>query len=147
MCSTTRRTTTRSSCGPAFQGRAGNRRNESHSRLVKGDEMNDLHYMPATEALKQFKSRKLSPVELVRAVIDRATAVEPAINAFAQTFFDEALTQAKAAETRYAGNGKPARALEGILVAVKEEAPITGHKNTLGSLPLRDTIADHTAVF
>jgi len=103
--------------------------------------MNDLHYMPATEALKQFKSRKLSPVELVRAVIDRATAVEPAINAFAQTFFDEALTQAKAAETRYAGNGKPARALEGILVAVKEEAPITGHKNTLGSLPLRDTIA------
>src|SRR6267378_2294962 len=109
--------------------------------------MNDLHYMPATEALKQFKARKLSPVELVQAVIDRASAVEPAINAFAQTFFDEALTQARAAEARYAGNGKTPRALEGLLVAVKEEAPIKGHKNTLGSLPLRDMVADHTAVF
>jgi aspartyl-tRNA(Asn)/glutamyl-tRNA(Gln) amidotransferase subunit A len=109
--------------------------------------MNDLHYVSATEALKQYKARKLSPVELVQAVIDRAAAVEPSINAFAQTFFDEALTQARAAEARYAGGGKPPRALEGLLVAVKEEAPITGHKNTLGSLALRDTVADHTAVF
>ena len=108
--------------------------------------MSDLHYMSATEAIKQFKARKLSPVELVQAVIDRATAVEPAINAFAQTFFDEALMQAKAAEARYLG-GKPTRPLEGLLVAVKEEAPITGHKNTLGSLALRDMVADHTAVF
>ena len=107
--------------------------------------MNDLHYMPATEAVKLFKARKLSPVELVRAVIDRATSVEPKINAFAQTFFDEAMTQARAAENRYAGN--QARPLEGLLVAVKEEAPIVGHKNTLGSLALRDVIADHTAVF
>jgi aspartyl-tRNA(Asn)/glutamyl-tRNA(Gln) amidotransferase subunit A len=109
--------------------------------------MSDLHYISATEAIKQFKGRKLSPVELVQAVIDRAAAVEPAINAFAQTFFDEALTQAKAAEARYAGNGNPPRALEGVPVAVKEEAPITGHKNTLGSLALRDMVADHTAVF
>ena len=109
--------------------------------------MSDLHYMSATEALKQFKARKLSPVELVRAVIDRAAAVEPSINAFAQTFFDEALTQAKSAEARYAGGGKSPRALEGLLVAVKEEAPITGHKNTLGSLALRYMVADHTAVF
>src|SRR6476469_5091494 len=80
-------------------------------------------------------------------VIDRAAAVEPAINAFAQTFFDEALAQAKAAEAAYAGNGRQARPLEGVLIAVKEEAPITGHKNTLGSLALRDIVADHTAVF
>jgi aspartyl-tRNA(Asn)/glutamyl-tRNA(Gln) amidotransferase subunit A len=109
--------------------------------------MNDLHYMSATEALKQFKARKLSPVELVQAVIARAAKVEPAINAFAQTFFDEALTQARAAEARYAGGGKSARALEGLPIAVKEEAPIKGHKNTFGCLALRNDIADHTAVF
>jgi aspartyl-tRNA(Asn)/glutamyl-tRNA(Gln) amidotransferase subunit A len=109
--------------------------------------MSDLHYMPATEALKQFRERKLSPVELVQAVIDRAETVEPAINAFAETFYDEALTQARAAEARYAEGGEPARPLDGLPVAVKEEAPIVGHKNTLGSLPLRDTVADHTAVF
>src|SRR5262249_58813968 len=29
----------------------------------------------------------------------------------------------------------------------KEEAPIAGQLNTLGSLPLRDVVADHTAAF
>jgi aspartyl-tRNA(Asn)/glutamyl-tRNA(Gln) amidotransferase subunit A len=109
--------------------------------------MSDLHYLPAAEALRLFRTRKLSPVELTQALVDRAAKVEPSINAFAQTFFDEALASARKAEARYAKGGDSARPLEGLLVAVKEEAPITGHKNTLGSLPLRDVIADHTAVF
>jgi len=109
--------------------------------------MNELHYLSATDALELFRARKLSPVELVTAVIKRAEAVEPTINAFAETFFDGALAQARAAEARYAGNGTAARPLEGLPVAVKEEAPIAGQRNTLGSLPLRDTVADHTAVF
>jgi len=109
--------------------------------------MNDLHYLSATEALSSFRARELSPVELVHAVIDRAEKVEPTINAFAQTLYEEALEQARGAEARYAGIGGPPRPLEGIPVAVKEEAPIAGQKNTLGSLPLRDVVADHTAVF
>jgi hypothetical protein len=57
---------------------------------MKGVErsMNDLHYLSATEAVRLFRARKLSPVELVQAVIDRAQKVEPAINAFAKTFYD-----------------------------------------------------------
>jgi aspartyl-tRNA(Asn)/glutamyl-tRNA(Gln) amidotransferase subunit A len=109
--------------------------------------VNDLHYLSAAEALRSFRARELSPVELVQAVIDRAEKVEPTINAFAQTLYDEALEQARGAEARYAGIGEPPRPLEGIPVAVKEEAPIAGQKNTLGSLPLRDVVADHTAVF
>ena len=31
----------------------------------------DLHYLSATDAIAQFKARKLSPVELMQAVIDR----------------------------------------------------------------------------
>lgn len=109
--------------------------------------MSDLHYLPATEALRLFRARELSPVELITAVIDRAEQVEPAINAFAETFYDQALKQARSAEARYAGAGSPPRPLEGLPVAVKEEAPIVGQKNTLGSVPLRDVVADHTAVF
>ncbi len=109
--------------------------------------MNDLHYLTATEALRSFRARELSPVELVQAVIDRAEKVEPTINAFAETLYEEALEQAREAEARYAGIGEPPRPLEGIPVAVKEEAPIAGQKNTLGSLPLRDVVADHTVVF
>src|SRR5215831_13036532 len=109
--------------------------------------MTDLHYLPATQALQEFRARELSPVELVTAVINRAEAVEPAINAFAETFFDQALAQAREAEARYGGTGDPPRPLEGLPVAVKEEAPIAGHLNTLGSLPLRDVVAKRTAPF
>jgi Asp-tRNA(Asn)/Glu-tRNA(Gln) amidotransferase A subunit family amidase len=106
----------------------------------------DLCYLSAADALRMFGTRELSPVELMQAVIARAEAVEPAINAFAETRYEEALAQARAAEASYAGGGEP-RPLEGLPVAVKEEAPIAGQRNTLGSLPLRDVVADHTAVF
>jgi aspartyl-tRNA(Asn)/glutamyl-tRNA(Gln) amidotransferase subunit A len=109
--------------------------------------MSDLHYLSATEALRLFRARKLSPVELMRAVIGRAGKVEPAINAFAETRYDEALTLARAAEARYAAGGDPPRPLEGLPIAVKEEAPIAGQKNTFGCVALRDSVADHTAVF
>lgn len=107
----------------------------------------DLHYISATEALSLFRARKLSPVELLQAVIDRAEQVEPKINAFAEKRYEEALEQARVAEARYAVGGQPPRDLEGVPVAVKEEAPIKGQKNTFGCLPLRDAVADHTAVF
>src|SRR5260370_31392262 len=93
------------------------------------------------------RSRDLSPVELVEAVIARAEAVEPAINAFAESRFDEALEAARAAEARYAGRGDPLGPLDGLPVAVKEEAPIAGQRNTLGSLPLREVVATETAAF
>ena len=109
--------------------------------------MSDLHYLPATQALRQFRARELSPVELVTAVIERAEAVEPVINAFAETFFDQAVEQARAAEARYAGKDGQPRPLDGLPVAVKEEAKIAGHHNTLGSLPLREVVAEKTSAF
>ena len=107
----------------------------------------DLCYLPAMTALRLFRSGDLSPAELAAAVIARAESVEPAINAFAATYYEQALEQARAAAERYAGKGDPPRPLEGLLVAVKEEAPIAGQLNTLGSLPLRDAVAPETAVF
>ena len=109
--------------------------------------MTDLHYLTATEALRLFRSRELSPAELMAAVIARAEAVEPAINAFAETRYEQAMDQAREAEARYAGQGPEPGPLEGLPVAVKEEAPIEGQRHTLGSVPLREVVADHTAVF
>ncbi len=108
--------------------------------------MTDLHYLSATDALAKFRSKELSPAELLQAVTARAEAVEPAINAFAESRFDEALQAAKAAEGRYA-RGEPLGPLDGLPVAVKEEAPIAGQRNTLGSLPLKDNVATETAAF
>jgi Asp-tRNA(Asn)/Glu-tRNA(Gln) amidotransferase A subunit family amidase len=109
---------------------------------IAGD---DLAYLGATEAVERFNARTLSPVELAEAIFDRTERTEPQLNAFAEMFFDEALDAAREAERRYkAGTARP---LEGLLVAVKEEAPIAGQKNTLGSLPLRNVVAEETAPF
>lgn len=102
----------------------------------------ELCYLPATEALKRFAQGALSPRELLQAQITRAEALEPAINAFADRYFDEALEQADEAAVRYA-NGK-ARPLEGLTIAVKDDAAIRGKRNCNGSLIFRDHVADHT---
>lgn len=103
-----------------------------------------LHYMSATEALARFKARTLSPVELMRAVIARAEKVEPKINAFPMTSYDRALDQAKQAEARYMKTDGRPRPLEGLPVAIKDEAPIKGERMTNGSLILKDNVSDET---
>lgn len=106
--------------------------------------MDDLAYLSAVETLRLFRSRQLSPVELVRAVIERAEAVEPQVNAFAERTFEQALVQAREAEQRYGEKGPPPRALEGIPVAIKEEQPIAGRSWTEGSLLSKGHVADVT---
>ena len=103
----------------------------------------DLHYLGAVEALKMFRSRKLSPVELVDAVISRAESVAPELNPFSQTFFDRAREQARKAEARYA-KGNRTRSLEGLPLAVKDEETIKGLPATSGSIAYRDAIGEET---
>ncbi|MFG2821420.1 amidase [Kitasatospora sp. NPDC048365] len=106
--------------------------------------MTELAHLPATEALRRFRDRSLSPVELMTAVIERAEAVEPTVNALAERTFEEALAAARTAEARYGGKGEPPRPLEGLAVATKEEQPIAGRRATDGSLAFRDEIAEQT---
>jgi Asp-tRNA(Asn)/Glu-tRNA(Gln) amidotransferase A subunit family amidase len=104
----------------------------------------DLVYLSATEALARFRERRLSPLELLDALIERAERVEPIINAFADTYFDEAREQARQAADRYAGRGPAPRALEGIPRAVKDDTPIAGRRTTFGSVFLRDHVDRHS---
>lgn len=104
----------------------------------------DLCYLSATEALALFKSKKLSPRELMAAIIDRAERVNPAINCFADRYFDEALERAQAAENIYmSGDLKPG-ALEGIPLAVKDAQRVAGRRTTHGSLIFKDNVDDHS---
>jgi len=105
----------------------------------------NLHELSAVEALGLFRQRKLSPVELMQAVIDRAAAVEPSINAFSFSFFDEAMAAARKAESRYMGHGAKPRAAEGIPLGIKEEMPVKGQPVTSASLIFKDDIAEHTS--
>ncbi|MFF3666404.1 amidase [Microtetraspora malaysiensis] len=104
--------------------------------------MTDLAYLPATQALRMFRSRELSPVELMIAVIERAEAVEPRVNALSERMFDEALLQAKEAERAYRDGSQ--RPLEGLPVATKDEQPIAGRIASDGSLAYADDVAEVT---
>jgi Asp-tRNA(Asn)/Glu-tRNA(Gln) amidotransferase A subunit family amidase len=105
----------------------------------------DLCYLSVVEALGRFKARTLSPVELMRAVIARAEAVEPKINAFPMTRYDQALEEAKKAEARFMRTDGRVRPLEGIPMAIKNETTIKGWRSTQGSLVYKDSIDDYTA--
>ena len=102
----------------------------------------ELCYLPATDALESFRNRRLSPVELLKVLVARAEATEATLNAFTERFFDEALDQARQAERRYGGGSEDPRPLEGLAVAVKDEAEIAGKRTTQGSLLLGDHVGE-----
>lgn len=104
----------------------------------------DLCYLTAKEALKLFRTRKVSPVEILKAQIARSETVNPAINCITDRYFDEALEQAKAAEAAYTKKNGGARPLEGVTLAVKDAQRVKGKRTTHGSLIFIDNIDDHS---
>jgi Asp-tRNA(Asn)/Glu-tRNA(Gln) amidotransferase A subunit family amidase len=108
--------------------------------------MNDseLCFLSANEALALFRSKTLSPVELLDSLIDRIEAIEPQVNAVCDRRYDEARAEAAASADRYAGKGDAPGALEGVPVAAKEEQPMVGRINSYGSLVYADQVATTT---
>ena len=78
-----------------------------------------LATMPAPELATAFRARRLSPVEVLEAVLARLDAVEPAINAFVHVDREGAMAQARAAEARFAA-GTALGPLDGVPVAIKD---------------------------
>jgi aspartyl-tRNA(Asn)/glutamyl-tRNA(Gln) amidotransferase subunit A len=105
--------------------------------------MPDLPYLSAHETLDLFRSRQLSPVEHLEAMIDRVESVDSIISAVVDRRYDEARDEARQAELRYGGRGDAPRPLEGLCVAAKEEHPMVGRPWQQGSLAFADEIAEY----
>ena len=105
----------------------------------------ELCYMTATEAIAAFKTKKLSPVEVMNAVIARTEAINPKVNAITYTYYDRALDQARQAEAKYAKTDGRLRPLEGISVGIKDFHPVKGEITTFGSRLYKDFKPDNTA--
>ena len=105
----------------------------------------ELHYISAVEAIKKFKDKSLSPVELINSIIERSEKINPKINAHNFTFYEKAIECAKKSEQKYLTNSSTLP-LEGIPVAIKDEEDIKGQPNTNGSLILKDHIANRTMI-
>ncbi len=106
--------------------------------------MTELHYLSATEVLRAFRSRELSPVDVFDAVVARSDAVEPTVNALLERDVAQGRAAAAAAAERYAGHGAPPGPLEGLPVVLKEETSIAGRSLRLGSLVTEGLVADET---
>ena len=94
--------------------------------------MTDLAWLSVAEGAQLLRSRKLSPVEWTKALLDRISVVDPAYNAFLVVTADKALAQAKAAEAEIAG-GKHRGPMHGVPYAAKDIFDVAGMATTCHS--------------
>ncbi|HEV8716926.1 MAG TPA: amidase [Candidatus Binatia bacterium] len=87
-----------------------------------------------------IRARQLSPVELVRAYLQRIEKLNPSVNAYLTVTAEEALAAAAAAEQAVI-RGEAVGSLLGIPVALKDNCDVAGVRMTAGTKFLRDNIA------
>ena len=98
-----------------------------------------FQYSSAAEMAQQVRERKISPVELVRAHFERIDELNPTLKAFVHLRREEALSEARVAETAAVrGETKP---LLGVPVSVKSCIDVAGLPCEAGSKIRADYVA------
>ncbi len=106
----------------------------------------DLCFMPATELVSAIKAKKVSPVEVVSAVLARIDALDPELNAFATLTPELALDAARAAEKSVVA-GEQLGDLHGVPVTIKDLTSTAGIPTQRGSRILAGQIPATDAAF
>jgi len=101
----------------------------------------DVSFASALSLLDLFRCKALSPVEATRALLDRAEALQPMLNAFSIIHREGALEAARASEERWR-RGAPCGALDGVPTTVKDLMPMRGLPNRRGSRLCADAPPD-----
>jgi aspartyl-tRNA(Asn)/glutamyl-tRNA(Gln) amidotransferase subunit A len=107
--------------------------------------MTELHWLTAAEATRAFAARKLSPVELLQALLARIERLDPKLNAFIRLDADAALDAARAAEREIAA-GHIRGPLHGVPVGIKDIIDVAGLPTTCHSKILLDNVKTEDAV-
>jgi len=103
-------------------------------------QMTDLHWLTAAQATRAFAARKLSPVELLHALLARIERLDPKLNAFIRLDADAALDAARAAEREIAA-GHIRGPLHGVPIGIKDIIDVAGLPTTCHSKILLDNVA------
>ncbi len=101
----------------------------------------DLCSTPATDLAALIRARKLSPVELTRAVLERIERLNPVLNAFCTVTADAALDAARAAEAAVVARERLGP-LHGIPVSIKDLHFTKGVRTMSGSFIFADRVPD-----
>lgn len=105
----------------------------------------DICWMSATDLARLIRQKKLSPVEVTKAVLARIDHINPRINAYVTLTPDLALAAAKRAE-KAVMKGEPLGPLHGVPVSIKDLVFTRGVRTTMGSKLLEDFVPDEDAV-
>ncbi|MCB4824078.1 amidase [Roseicella aerolata] len=90
------------------------------------------HLLPLAEAAALIAARRLSPVELLQDCLSRIAVLDPRLNAVIRLAAEEAMADARAAETEISAGG-PRGPLHGIPVGLKDIIDLAGHPTTCHS--------------
>jgi aspartyl-tRNA(Asn)/glutamyl-tRNA(Gln) amidotransferase subunit A len=101
----------------------------------------DLAFTPATELAALIRARKLSPVELTRAVLDRIERLNPIVNAFCTVTPDVALAAAREAEQAVM-KGEVRGPLHGVPFSIKDLHYTKGIRTMSGSFIFERRVPD-----
>jgi aspartyl-tRNA(Asn)/glutamyl-tRNA(Gln) amidotransferase subunit A len=108
------------------------------------EHMNPLHFLSATEQANLIRSRKLSPVDLVRACLDRIARYDTTLRAYITVCSEQALADAQQAEREIAA-GQYRGPLHGLPFGVKDQLFSKGVRTTMGSRIHADLVPDEDA--
>ncbi len=113
---------------------------------ARGDRaVSELHWLSAAEAARAFAAHRLSPVELLTALLARIERLDPKLHAFTRLDADAAMAAARAAEAEIAA-GRVRGPLHGVPVGVKDIIDVAGLPTTCHSRILLENIAKADAV-
>src|SRR5215208_8287609 len=94
--------------------------------------MSDVAFLLATELLKLYRERELSPVEVTEATLRQIEQYNPRVNAFCFVDSEQALAQARESEERYR-TGEPGGCLDGVPSSIKDVFLTRGWPTLRGS--------------
>ena len=104
-----------------------------------------LTWLTATELAALIRKKKMSPVEVVDAVLERLERINPRLNAFVTLTDEQARREAKAIERALMKKGAALGPLHGVPVSVKDLVITKGVRTTFGTPLYRDNVPSEDA--
>lgn len=102
--------------------------------------MTELWSLPAFRLAAMVRAREVSAVEAAKSAIARLEAVNPKLNAVVRTTYEDAMSDAEAADAKVAAGEDPGP-LAGVPITIKENVDQAGHPTTNGLRIRKDLMA------
>lgn len=96
---------------------------------TSGDE---IGFLSATELVESYRTKRLSPVEVVRSIIERIERLDPHVKSFALLDTESAINSARESEHRWL-RGEPLGIVDGVPAALKDLILAKGWPTLRGS--------------